>query len=95
MFTNSIKYNNILYLKIRIFVMPNEKMRHSAKVASISIAKLHGYGRIALILVELHLGLKKEMVELHSGKKQVGIELHLDSKKYFNQIIMNLKELNV
>ena len=38
------------------------------------------YGQIALILVELHLGLKKVMVELHSGKKQVVVELHLGSK---------------
>ena len=30
-----------------------------------------GYGRIALMLVELHLDLKKVMVELHSGKNQV------------------------
>jgi len=40
------------------------------------------YGRIALILVELHLGLKKIMVELHMGKKYRYsiVELHLDSK---------------
>jgi len=43
---------------------------------------LYGYGRIALILVELHLGLKKVMVEMHSGKKVV--ELHLGSKKVFH-----------
>ncbi|KAF0715087.1 Uncharacterized protein FWK35_00036457, partial [Aphis craccivora] len=41
------------------------------------------YGRIALILVELHLGLKKVIVELHSGEKQVVVELHLGSKKVF------------
>jgi hypothetical protein len=55
----------------------------------------NGYGRITLILVELHLGLKKVMVELHSGKKQVVAELHLDSKKYFNKIIMHLKGLDL
>ncbi|KAF0709568.1 Uncharacterized protein FWK35_00039370, partial [Aphis craccivora] len=46
--------------------------------------RVTGYGRIALILVELHLGLKKVLVELHSGKKQVVVELlHLGSKKVF------------
>jgi hypothetical protein len=44
----------------------------------------HGYGRIALILVELQLGLKK-----------VKVELHLGSKKYFNKIIMYLKGLDL
>jgi hypothetical protein len=44
-----------------------------------------GHDRIALMLVELHLGLKKVMVELHSGKKQVVVEFHLGSKKVFQQ----------
>jgi len=35
---------------------------------------LPGYGQIALILVELHLDLKKVMAELHSSKKQVVID---------------------
>lgn len=43
------------------------------------------YGRIALILIKLHLGLKNIMVEMHSGKKQIVIELHLVSKKVFYQ----------
>jgi len=42
-----------------------------------------GYGRIAIILVELRLDLKMEMVELHLGKKQVVVELHLGPKKVF------------
>jgi len=44
----------------------------------------YGSGRIALILVELQLGLKKVMVELHSGIKQIVVELH-NSKKVFQQ----------